>query len=328
MSFKLKVGYFLSALLLVSALASCGKERKEDSEFSERRLLEAHLTVHYNDTLTKLPSGSYLMVRKKGSGAKMGKDGSAYVYYSKTDLRGIYEQSNIEEIAKNIGGYSPSSYYGPTLYQVGNYTMVKGMEEAFEEMSVGSDFRVIIPSWASKLNYEGAEKQQSSTSVYDFEIVEVIRDFDRYEIDTLASFAAIHYPGLDSLKNGFYFKHLKVGEKDSVTTSGRISYNYVGRLLNGFVFDTNIEDTARKYRIYDSSKDYSPVYWDVPQEGSSASQQENSVIKGFEEALLRMRQGGEAITFFSSEWGYGNETQKFGKRQQLHFYIEVRTKAE
>ena len=201
--------------------------------------------------------------------------------------------------------------------------MMVGLEEAFMKLNEGNVARIIIPSWASKLNYEGAEKRLSSPEVYDVEIVKVVDDYALYEIDTLQKFSDLNYQGLDSLKRGFYFKSLKEGEGDSVKVDSKISYNYVGHLLDGFVFDTNIEDTARKYKIYNPEKDYSPVRHVVKEVGVENRSDEASVVDGFGLALLEMKYGGKAVTFFSSDLGYGTTSQPFGRKQQLYFYIEV-----
>lgn len=322
MDFVARIKGALVAAALVLLAASCAKEAKQIEDAVERRVLAAHLTTVYKDTLKELPSGSYLMTKKKGDGKLVTLSSSVFVKYSRLNLKNEYDQTNIEEIAKNVGGFSYSNYYGPSLFEIGNYTLSKGMEEAFIGMKEGAEFRVIIPSWASYPDYAGSTRQSSSTTVYDFRIVKVIDDYDAYEIDTLESFSAKYYQGLDSLVTGFYFKHLQEGEGDSIKVGNTISYNYVGRLLDGFVFDTNIEDTARKYRIYQSDRTYTPVSFEVSQIGESNTNDE-SVVDGFAKALLNMKFGGKAVTFFSSQWGYGEQNQNFGKKQQLHFYIEV-----
>jgi FKBP-type peptidyl-prolyl cis-trans isomerase len=205
---------------------------------------------------------------------------------------------------------------------MGNYSMIKGFEEAMMGQREGADVRVLIPSWASGYDYEGSVATNSSPVVYDVEVVSVIDDYDSYEIDTLERFSAANYNGLDSLAEGFYFSSIEDGDGDSVKVGDRISYNYVGRLLNGFVFDTNIEDTARKYRIYNDQSDYEPVSYEVAEVGMTNSSGE-SVVDGFSKALLNMKSGGKAVTFFSSVWGYGAQRQDFGLKQQLFFYIEV-----
>ena len=322
MNTRYRIDFALIFSVMIIVLSSCAKEVIESTDTLERRILEAHISVVYKDTLQTLPSGVYLMNRKKGSGKEVKANSSVFVRYSKLSLKNVYEQTSVEEIAKNVGGFAYANYYGPVLFELGNITMMKGMEEAFLKLREGSDVRMIIPPWASELDYKGSDRQLPTSAVYDFEILKVIDDYPQYELDSLHMFSSMHYQGLDSLVKGFYFKSLKEGTGDSVKVGNTIRYNYVGKLLNGFVFDTNIEDTARKYRIYSSEKQYNPISHEVHEVGQSGSGG-SSVVDGFAKALLNMKLGGKAVTFFGSEWGYGSGNQSFGKRQQIHFYIEV-----
>ncbi|MDD4491555.1 MAG: FKBP-type peptidyl-prolyl cis-trans isomerase, partial [Bacteroidales bacterium] len=99
-----------------------------------------------------------------------------------------------------------------------------------------------------------------------------------------------------------------------------LQYNYVGKLLDGFVFDTNIEDTARKYNIYDATKKYAPLDLTAHIETETG---DGKVIRGMARSILKMKYGEKAITFFSSDYGYGSTEQSFGVYQPLFFYIEV-----
>ncbi len=322
MNTRFRIYTALLSAFAVSLLASCAKEVTDSADTIEKRVLDAHIKVVYKDTISPLPSGVYVITNKKGTGRAVGEKSSVFVKYSTLDLKNNYLSTNHEEIAKNAGGFSHGTYYGATLFELGNLSMIKGLEEAFLTLREGSSVRILVPSWASRFNFKNSDKNQATTIVYDVEVVKVINDYPLYELDTLASFSNRFYAGLDTVSKGYYFKHISEGAGDSVKVGTSIKYNYVGKLLNGFVFDTNIEDTARKYRIYSSSKTYSPVSMEVHEVGKSATSGDK-VVDGFAKALLSMKKGGKAVTFFGSEWGYGANSQAFGIRQQLHFYIEV-----
>ncbi len=68
----------------------------------------------------------------------------------------------------------------------------------------------------------------------------------------------------DTLKYGLYYvQHKKPGPDDDDTvafaTDSTVYINYIGRRLDGQVFDTNIRDTAKRYDIFSSSSKYEPV---------------------------------------------------------------------
>ncbi len=323
----MKIDNFQIPALLFSLsflfITSCAKEITESSDSIEKRMLEAHVTVVYKDTISPLPSGIYLINERKGTGKSVSDSSAVFVKYSTQDLQNNYLSTTYENISKQVGSFSYSNYYGPVLMELGNYTLINGLEEGLKTMKEGAKAKIIIPSWASKFNYLNSDKYHATTTVYIVEIIKVIDDYPDYELDTLRKFSNIHYDGLDTLKKGFYFKTIEEGTGDTLATGGTARVNYVGRLINGFVFDTNIEDTARKYKIYDQSKTYTPLNVELHEPGESTASGGSGVVDGFAKALLEMKYGGKAITFFGSEWGYGTQNQSFGKRQQLHFYIEV-----
>jgi FKBP-type peptidyl-prolyl cis-trans isomerase len=145
--------------------------------------------------------------------------------------------------------------------------------------------------------------------VYDLELVKVVNDIDKYQIDTLESFKDRFYPGLDSLERGFYKMTIVPGTGDSLEYGTTVSAYYVGKFLDGHVFDTNVADTAVKYRIYDSSSEYSLLDVTLPDEDDAdsddTSTEDGSVVEGFSKCMLNMKYGEVAICFFHSDYGYG-----------------------
>lgn len=305
----------------IAVLISCSKEITESSDSVEKRVLDAYIKVVYNNSIQPTSSGMYIFTQTAGNGDPVKKTGGVFVRYSTLDLKNNYISTTYDNIAKIAGGYADSIYYGPVLFEMGNYTLIRGLEEALLELREGSKARLIIPSWLSDYNYQGSSRVNATTTIYDIEILKVVDSIALYEIDTLEAFSAKHFGGLDSLSKGFYFKSLDPGIGDTLKAGDNISYWYVGRLLDGFVFDTNIEDTARKYNIYSSSRSYTALSVTMQEEGST----ENTVINGMAKTLLNMKHGGKAVSFFSSDWGYGSTPRSFGKYQPMHFYVEVVT---
>ena len=318
--YRLNFALFISGMAII--LSSCAKEVVESSDSIEKRILQSYITVVHKDSIQPLPSGVYIVNTKKGTGTSFKETSTVFVRYSTMDLKGNYLSTTKEDLAKQLGSFSYANYYGPILLELGNFTLIKGLEEALLTLKEGAHAKIIIPSWASEFNYLNSDRYHATTTIYDVEVVKVIDDYPKYELDTLQRFSNIHYDALDSLVKGYYYKSLVEGTGDSLKAGLTARYNYVGRLTNGFVFDTNIEDTARKYRIYNSTKIYGPLTQEIHEVGGTSTSG-SSVVDGFAKTLLKMRYGGKAITFFGSEWGYASETQSFGKRQQLHFYIEV-----
>ncbi|WP_439483226.1 FKBP-type peptidyl-prolyl cis-trans isomerase [Cyclobacterium plantarum] len=83
-------------------------------------------------------------------------------------------------------------------------------------------------------------------------------------------------------------------------TSGNVVYtNYTGYLLDGTVFDSNLEDVARENNIYDEDRNYDifSFFIDLP-----ASQ--GGAIQGFSMGFKRLRSGAKATIIIPSPYGY------------------------
>lgn len=316
---------FKSSLWILAftfVLISCAKEESESNNDLEKRYIESHVKVIYKDTLTKTESGLYIINLKEGNGNAITDTSGVYVRYSVMDFKNNYTKSTYASVAKIMGTYADSVYFGPQLFQMGDYSLMRGVEEALKMVKEGGRIRFIIPTWLSDYNYTGSSYGLATPAVYDIEVVRVVPSIAKFEIDTLEAYSEKYHGGIDSLSYGFYHKSLEAGIGDTLGVDEYISFWYVARLLDGFVVDTNIEDTARKYRIYSSSRSYSALGHTVVDPDTSS---ESDLIRGIDKALLNMKHGGVSIAFFSSDWGYGSKNKSFGRYQPMFYWIKVVT---
>lgn len=79
-----------------------------------------------------------------------------------------------------------------------------------------------------------------------------------------------------------------------------ISVDYVGKLLNNFVFDTSVDSVARANNMFNPNRTYEPFKMIFGVTG---------LIIGFEFALSRMEEGDIATVIFPSLYGYGSRPQ-------------------
>jgi len=115
------------------------------------------------------------------------------------------------------------------------------------------------------------------------------------------------------------FKNLFGEEKEEngkIPVGGAITYgdsvdvNYTGKFLNGTVFDTNIEEVAKQWGLYNESQIYEPAkvfvdpnYEFYPPEGYE--NYSNSFIPGFLEGLVGMKESNTKEITIPPEDGYG-----------------------
>ena len=120
------------------------------------------------------------------------------------------------------------------------------------------------------------------------------------------------YQIADTTAEHLYLKKLEVhdSEEDTIPEGRTISVRYIGRMMNGQVFDTNIEDTAKFYRIWDSSRSYNALTISYYKNNEEQFNQDNSVVTGFGRAIQHMNYNEKAVTLFSSQLGYGESGSK------------------
>ena len=115
---------------------------------------------------------------------------------------------------------------------------------------------------------------------------------------------------LDSLKFGFYYRQTAAPDSDKEFPNDTTIYiNYIGRLLNGKVFDTTIADTAKRYSLYSSSSTYEPVSIKFNKDDYTQIKMgtdESDVIDGFAYTLSKMKSHESGVGIFYSGLGYGS----------------------
>jgi len=312
---------WLFVFSLFALLCSCAKENEESVDDIEQRLIDAYL--YANPGYTQTPSGLCYQIVQEGSGTAPVDSNYVFVNYTGYDFKGNVvisgssPYSNSESIAKQLGTFAYSKYYGPKLWGISKWTLYTGLIEAVKIMKPGGKMRVVMPS---KLSTTGnSSKALNNPIVIDIELLIVVPDIAKYETNELLSFRNNNYPGLDTITYDWYFKLLKTGDSYRPQHGDTVDIRYVGYLLDGFVFDTNIADSASFHRIYDKAKAYDALEIVIDTTRTS-----NEYVLGFEDAFERMGEKSEAVTFFSSSYGY--KSQGSGEIQgytPLCFYMKV-----
>ncbi|WP_158988856.1 FKBP-type peptidyl-prolyl cis-trans isomerase [Mucilaginibacter sp. L196] len=98
--------------------------------------------------------------------------------------------------------------------------------------------------------------------------------------------------------SGLKYVITKTSLKPRPLTGDTVSVNYVGKLLSGQVFDSNIAAVAKMSDLDQPGRTYEPIKFPV-----NTSQ----VIKGWDEGLLLLHEGEKAIFIIPSALAYGNE---------------------
>lgn len=324
----------LSAALAVSG---CAKSEKTSPNADEQRYVEAWIQVRHPEAeMTSL--GTYMLSDTPGTGDAFEGHDFVMVEYTVTDLEGTVTSTTSMKMAQQIGSYDKSYYYGPAVWPTYDSSLPVGIEDMLKGMKVGGTRTSVIPAWL--MGYDRYKNPSdylkhstdNSTAIYSVTLTGVSDDILKTQIDSMEVYAAKHLESVDSTSYGFYYKQLKE-PKDTLAfpSDTSIYINYIGRLLNGQVFDTTIKDTAKFYNIYSSSSTYEPVKvsWGESVSDlklySDSSSDGSSVITGFALTLWQMHKYEKGAGMFFSPYGYG--TSGSGKAipgyAPLVFEIEI-----
>lgn len=310
-----KIYGFLGAAALLSLAAGCAKDASISSNEQSRKYIEAWLQINHPDAVQAGP-GIYILSDEPGTGKEY--DGETYpmLDYTLSGMDGTISSTTDESIAKQLGIYDKANYYGAKVMINNENTMTVGVESMLEGMRIGGIRTALIPSWLlgtkrykKDSEYIKHNPSDATTTIYKITLTDFTDDITEWENGVLEKYVKARFPGLDSTYLGYYFK--QVGAPDDTVSFDKdttIYVNYTGRLLNGQVFDTTIQDTAKKYGVYTSGKEYGPVVinWGEKFSDLTMTTDESSMISGFQQTLWRMRSHGKYVGMFNSNYGYTN----------------------
>ena len=312
---KLILLLVLPSILLIS----CAKEETESAETIQDKLLRSYITVVHLDTLQPTTMGYYVMKINEGTGAtpKIGdwiKWDQTQRYLDETVIS-VTEKSDAIEY-NLFDKYMQTTHYVPNYGYLDENYIAQCLADVFPKMKTGAQYRLFVPG--RFMSTKGSSTQTGSVSyILDIVLREVIEKPQEYELNQVLDYLYLNHPDIninDSIKNGLYAKVtytapditweldslgvLQPIEKDTASAvDGRTVYvTYVGRFLDGFVFDTNIIDSAKTHNIYDPSRAYDTLSFAIGND---------NVVPGFEEIVKKLKTGDAGIGFFTSEWGYG-----------------------
>ena len=322
--------------LAAMLLGACAKDPKTGKNVAAKRYLDSWIQLNHPDAKLT-PLGAYILEETPGTGVSAGSyETNPYVLVNCTiaDMSGSVSYTTDEQLSRQLGTYENQGYYGPVVWTRAEHALVAGLEESVSALSVGGTRKVLIPGWLMGADsrtglpilYDKAEDYLEKISggtpyVYTISLAGVIPDILKWEADSVNRYAARVFPGTtprDTLKYGFHYRRTGApSSEEKFKKDTTIYLNYIGRRLDGAVFDTNIADTAKFYGIYNASRTYGPVTikW-YGSEGSYAnitmssagSSSTSTVVDGFGYALDQMHPHEQGTAIFISKWGYSSRS--------------------
>ena len=333
-----RLSILICAAAAASLLASCAKTETSGMNDANKRYLESWLKINHPGAV-KDGLGIYILDETPGTGKAAGKADDypyAYVSYTTSDLEGNIKESTDADVAKRLGTFNEANYYGPIVLLRNSTAMTAGQEMVLDPMRVGGSRTAVIPGWfnTSAYRYETEEDYLNNVSgddsILSVTLHDVISDITQWQLDSIDRYMArtFTHPE-DSLKYGFYYYQLiPPSDTTSFETNDAVYINYTGRLLNGKVFDTTNEKTAKDAGIYNASSTYEPRKITLAEDYTDYSMTVGSstagFVDGFSYCLSLMKTGERGICIFYSDLGYQGSTKgNIPAFSPLRFEIEM-----
>lgn len=315
---------FLAAAIIP---ASCARIISEGVNEAEQRYFNAWLKVNGISESQKAGRGIYILEKTEtASGTTVGADGYAIVEYTTTDLEGNITDYTDMEQAKQLGTYSPGSYYGPKVWTTTAETIRAGLYDGIAGMKIGERRRFIVPSWLMSYKNLATEAEylavssDNSTTIFDVTVKDFTKDINQWQFSKIlqtinnkdfydGAFNGTNIEDTTGVAYGMFYKTLEgIEEEKAFEGDTTIYINYTGKLLNGLIFDTNVERIAKDNHVYSASRTYGPTAVQWGEDWSDITLDESEVIGGFSRTLWQMaklRKGSKGVGIFYSELGYG-----------------------
>ena len=327
--------YLLAMMFLAGVLAtSCAVTPEEDTYFASDRVMKSWIKVNYPGISPYGDTGAYILEMDPGSGPAVSDTAFIRAHYVKRRLDASITATNIQQLAEQIGSYTATTYYGGNTWQVGKGYLPDALETVLKTMRSGGHVKLALPMSASDHEFSlynaFSGTSESDNLVIDLTIDTVLTDIYAYQEKTMRAWFQEHYASTDTVVEGLYFKKLveRLEANDTIPEGNNVSVRYIGRTLDGRVFDTNIEDTAKFYRIWNSSKTYNAMSISYYKEDESKFGSENSVVGGFGKAIQQMNYGEKAAAVFNSRLGYEEKgsSPSIPEYAPLYFWLYIEPK--
>ena len=280
---------------LCCLLAGCSLDDPDDVSNPDLELLieQQETIVQYLDdrdiNAQQADDGTYYQVLRENPDGKAPERGNVLgIYYRITQLDGT-----LIDALDSASGEPPLTY---TFY---NYPLVREnsmisplrMDASVAQMREGETYRFYLPAEYAYRSYalEGFFPSEVIIIV-EIQLVEVLTQEERIQQeDELIK----HYlednnlSEADSLEAGVYYATTQPGSGTEVNNGNTVEIRYTGYLLDGTVFDSNIDPDSETLRFVVGSP---------------------AVIPGFEIAVLQMQQGEKGTVLIPSRAAYGEGT--------------------
>ena len=260
--------YALPGFFLLSIVAACEKEY-ETIQSIDSRNVKAYIQANKLNMVEYQNTGIFYEVITPGTGTDLEYSDQVPLIFTIKSLDGKYVSADTLSASNRY--YRYLGYFSPEGVRV-------GIKEVLKKKS--GVIRMIIPS-TSAFGRNGAGDIPGNASL---DLTVKVLDKDKiaaYDDATIQKYISTNaLTGFTKTKSGLYYKIDVAGTGSPITADSTVKVEYEGKLLNGNVFDRT-----------------SP--------GSPVSLPLADFIKGWQEAIPLIKEGGTIRMILPSSLGYG-----------------------
>ncbi len=300
-------------------LCSCAKNFSADYAAAEQEALDAWVESLGDQSIERMPSGIWVKMLSpvNGEAPLLEENDWADITYMGYLLPALPDPAAKGSVFVTRDSLT-AAYQGSTgLYRTHYGTqkvwvspkgseITQAMFEALMMIKEGETIRVYTTSrlmfGSSPSNYSYGYQGQmvlpaNKPCYLDITLNKVIHDVQQDEDDQVDAFAqqCLNFTSADLLKDNFYLRRYPENiDADSISKDSTVKIWYVGRMLDGFVFGTNIDSIA--LRVWADTTTNTVLTY-TPKEGG--------MIQAFYDAVITMTYDSWGKMVFTSPYGYG-----------------------
>jgi FKBP-type peptidyl-prolyl cis-trans isomerase FkpA len=258
-----------------------------------------------SDNTRKTPSGMRFKIIRQGDG-KLARVGEVIVFdYLLKDSRDSVWVSTYDTY--------------PSAYIINDSSMIPqegGIVQMLRMLSKGDS---VVVNMSVNEFYRQATNERprvidpSLRMIYAFRVLDIMtnREYTEYQRNVMRvfnqrqmakdksaidAFLASRNIRADTTENGIRYVITKPGEGPLAQSGQTVRVNYIGYLLNGQYFDTNLSEYAHQAGLFDPMRTYEPMEVTIDQ---------SNVIAGWHEALKKLNKGAKGTFYIPSLLAYG-----------------------
>ncbi len=291
--FATKIAF--SAITAALVITSCNKSPYPGYELSENGVYAKFYTQTNTDLKAKEGDVVKLYMAYKNNkdsvlfDSKMNKNnGSEFIEFplTKSSFKGSFEDAlsmmSIGDSASFI--ISADSVYMKTF----------GAKEVPPYIEKGSMLNFVVK--LIKITAKADAEKERNEIMKEQKALAEIRSNEETKI--FADYIASNKITAKPTQSGLYYIEKTKGNGSKPPIGSTVKVNYTGRLINGEIFDTSIEATAKQANLYDKRRPYEPIEFPL---GTG------KVIKGWDEGISLMSVGSKGQLIIPSNMAYGEQ---------------------